>query len=53
MNSKQILNSLKRQLPNERVIAKSQMAYTHADRKRFWTNFDKDLADRISEIKNG
>ena len=26
---------------------------THGERKQFWTNYDKDLVDRISEIKAG
>ncbi len=30
---------------------KRQLAITHADRKKWWTNYNADLVNRISEIK--
>ncbi len=30
---------------------KRQLAITHADRKNWWTNYNADLVNRISEIK--
>jgi hypothetical protein len=32
-------------------ILRRQLAITHADRKKWWTNYNADLVNRISEIK--
>ena len=30
---------------------KRQLGITHADRKKWWTNYNSELVNRISEIK--
>ena len=32
-------------------ILKRQLGITHADRKKWWTNYNAELVNRISEIK--
>jgi len=43
--------SIKADLKTFEDTIKRQLAITHADRKKWWTNYNADLVNRISEIK--
>jgi len=43
--------SIKVDLKTFEETIKRQLAITHADRKNWWTNYNADLVNRISEIK--
>jgi hypothetical protein len=43
--------SIKVDLKTFEDTIKRQLAITHADRKNWWTNYNADLVNRISEIK--
>jgi hypothetical protein len=42
---------IKQDLKTLEDTIKRQLAITHADRKKWWTNYNADLVNRISEIK--
>ena len=42
---------IKQDLKTFEETIKRQLAITHADRKNWWTNYNADLVNRISEIK--
>jgi len=44
-------NKIKTDLLHFQEQFKRQLAITHADRKKWWTNYNADLVNRISEIK--
>jgi hypothetical protein len=43
--------SIKVDLKTFEETIKRQLAITHADRKKWWTNYNAELVNRISEIK--
>jgi hypothetical protein len=43
--------SIKVDLKTFEETIKRQLAITHADRKNWWTNYNAELVNRISEIK--
>lgn len=42
---------IKQDLKTLEETIKRQLAITHADRKNWWTNYNAELVNRISEIK--
>jgi hypothetical protein len=44
-------NKIKHDLKTLEEQFKRQLGITHADRKKWWTNYNADLVNRISEIK--
>jgi hypothetical protein len=44
-------NKIKQDLQTLEATIKRQLAITHGDRKNWWTNYNADLVNRISEIK--
>jgi len=44
-------NKIKHDLKTLEEQFKRQLGVTHADRKKWWTNYNADLVNRISEIK--
>jgi hypothetical protein len=44
-------NKIKCDLMHFQEQFKRQLAITHADRKKWWTNYNAELVNRISEIK--
>jgi hypothetical protein len=44
-------NKIKTDLLHFQEQFKRQLGVTHADRKKWWTNYNADLVNRISEIK--
>jgi len=42
---------IKNDIKNLEEIVKRQLGLTHADRKKWWTNYNADLVNKISEIK--
>ena len=44
-------NKIKQELQTLEEMIKRQLAITHGDRKNWWTNYNADLVNRISEIK--
>lgn len=44
-------NKIKCDLLHFQEQLKRQLGVTHADRKKWWTNYNSDLVNRISEIK--
>ena len=44
-------NKIKCDLMHFQEQFKRQLAITHGDRKNWWTNYNADLVNRISEIK--
>jgi len=44
-------NKIKTDLKTLEEQFKRQLGITHADRKKWWTNYNSELVNRISEIK--
>ena len=44
-------NKIKNDLLHFQEQFKRQLGVTHADRKKWWTNYNSELVNRISEIK--
>lgn len=44
-------NKIKTDLRHLEEQFKRQLGLTHADRKKWWTNYNTNLLNRISEIK--